>query len=486
MKLSVRSKLILWYVGTICILIAAFFTYTYFNFSHAIYGSDVIVKFDDGLLRFGRDVLGRISAGYGPFYTPIGRYREEFDSWIGRDLFLSPAYGQLIDFPERQGAEPLVVIRNRALGDRQIPLTVQSYMRLREGEYAIETVQGVFAFPLRVISMKARDRLGHEYLLQVGMSMEHINTTLVSVLVQFLLIGPFLILIIALMGYFFVERAFAPVRELVTMTRTITAEDLSRRIESIDSDDEIGKLAATLNDMISRLEQSFNQVRQFSDDVSHELKTPLTVLKGEIEVALRGKREAAEYIEILKSLLEETDKLGRIIDDLLFLSRIDSRGGSIRFRDTELDQVVMQAYEEALVLAHDKKVNLQISALDEVTVSGEPGLLKRIFSNLIHNAIKYTPEGGVIDLALRRAGQEGDRMAAEFTVRDTGIGIPARHIPHVFDRFYRVDRSRTAKTGGTGLGLTIVKKILDLHHGTVRLESQKGKGTVFFLRFPKN
>ena len=487
-KVSVRSRLTLWYIGSICVLIAVFFVYTYLNFSHAIYSSDMSVKFDAGLHRFAQGVAKTISREHGPFYRPIPGYSADFDRWIGEDLFLNSAYGQLVNFPERPDAAPLVIIKNSALGDKSIPLSDEAFTRVSAGNAAIETVDNVFPFPIRVVSMGVKDRLGHRYILQTAMSLEPVNTTLENVVLRFLLVWPVLLVIISFMGYLFMKRSFAPVKEIVAATRSITAEDLSRRIVTVESDDEIGELVETLNDMISRLEQSFTRISQFSDDVSHELKTPLTVIKGELEVALRGERSIGDYRETLVSLQEEVDKLTDIIEDLFLLSRIDVRKKKYRLREISLDQVVLEAYEETSHFASDREVSLTLGSMDSAAVNGEPGLLKRVFINLIHNAVKYTPKGGTVVIALSSPSSsgKGGKNSVEFVIRDNGIGIPKRHLPFIYDRFYRVDQSRSARTGGKGLGLTLVKKIVDLHGGSIDVESVKGQGTVFFLNFPKN
>jgi two-component system phosphate regulon sensor histidine kinase PhoR len=184
-------------------------------------------------------------------------------------------------------------------------------------------------------------------------------------------------------------------------------------------------------------------------------------------------------------VLEETDKLNSIIEDLLLLSRIDAQGKSIAMRDVELDGVVMEAYEEALVIAGGKKLNISIAALDEATVRGEAGLLKRVFVNLIHNAVKYTPQGGSVELKLVAGGEDGIG-AATFIIKDTGIGISRRHLPNIFNRFYRVSASRSPQTGGKGLGLTIVKRILELHGAAIAVDSRPGSGTAFTVVFRKN
>jgi heavy metal sensor kinase len=486
MKVSIRARLTLWYIGSITLLLMAMFYFTYGIFSHAIYGSDVTARFDDALRERAGRIAGEIARRSGPFVVPAGRYAGMFGTWIGSDLFLNPACGQLRDFPDRPGGEPLIIIRNDALEGRFIPLSGGAHARLARGETAVETLDNIFPYPLRVVSLLVGDREGNRYVLQVGMSLSHVSTTLGNVLFKAFTVGPFLIILISVMGYHFVRTSFAPVRDMVAAARSITAADLSRRVPAVDSADEVGELAATLNDMIGRIERSFEQARQFSDDVSHELKTPVTVIKGEIEVALRSERSGDEYRALLKSLLEEAEKLGAITENLLFLSRLDSGRVVPGFGLVELDALVMEIFEEFSGQARERGVSLVLDRVDEILVKGEPGLLKRLLANLVQNALKYTQPGGSVELSLENIAGSGemDGMGAKVTVLDTGIGIPRGDLPRIFDRFYRVDKSRSGKTGGSGLGLTIVKKVLDIHGGHVTVKSRQGSGTAFFIYLP--
>jgi len=189
---------------------------------------------------------------------------------------------------------------------------------------------------------------------------------------------------------------------------------------------------------------------------------------------------------VLKSLLEETEKIGAIMENLLFLSRIDTRRAGLHMGEMDLDGLVMEIYEEFYEQSRERGIHLSLERVDETAVRGDPGLLKRLLANLVQNAMKYTPEGGTIVIALENIAGTGEMtgMAAKVTVSDTGIGIPRSELPRIFDRFYRVDKSRSGKTGGTGLGLTIVKKILDIHGGHVTVKSRQGAGTTFFIYLP--
>ncbi len=488
MKVSVRTRLVAWYIISITLLFIAMLYITYGIFSHAIYSNDVTARLDEVLLEKAQKAGDEIACHSGPFIIPSDQYSMQFKKWVGYDVFLNPTCGQLRDFPKRFDDEPLIIVRNDALEKRFITLSHDSFVKLANGGHAIETIENVFSYPLRVVALLVRDREGHRYVLQIGMSMKYVNTTLGNVLLKFFLWGPFLILIISGMGYFFVKASFKPVRDMVTAARNITAEDLSRRVPVIESTDEVGELSETLNVMIARLEKSFEQIKQFSDDVSHELKTPLAVIRGEIEVALKFQRNEEEYRSTLTSIQEESHKLEAIIENLLFLSRLDAKKTSIGWKNVALDELVMGVYEEFSPQAKEQGIQFSLSRVDEAFVRGDEGLLKRLLVNLVQNALKYTKEGGKVDIMLEdeSSARGGAERESVLIVSDTGIGIPRIDLPHIFDQFYRVDKSRSGKTGGSGLGLTIVKKILDIHHGRVVVKSAIGSGSTFFVYLPKN
>ncbi len=281
-----------------------------------------------------------------------------------------------------------------------------------------------------------------------------------------------LIVLTSIVGCVFIPRVFRPVRRIVKTARSITAEDLSLRLDDLGDRDEIGDLARTINDMIARLEGSFHQVQRFSGDASHEMNTPLTVMKGELEVALRKERRPEEYREVLKRLLEEANRLSGIVDDLLFLSRVDAKSVERSAEKVSLDRIVLEAFEEAVRPASDGGVAIRLEHVDETEVKGDTSLFKRMVANLLDNAIKFTPEGKSVAVTLTNRGE-----TATLLIEDSGAGIDDKDIPRIFDRFYRADLSRSKQTGGVGLGLSIVREIADLYDLDVRLENRAQKGT---------
>jgi heavy metal sensor kinase len=283
----------------------------------------------------------------------------------------------------------------------------------------------------------------------------------------------------AALGYLLARAALAPVDRLRRSTREITADRLDRRLPIPSPCDELGRLAVTINEMIARLERSFAEVRRFTADASHELRTPLAAIRTEVEVALAGPGVTPEQERLLGSVLEECARLTRLTEQLLTLAREDAKGGAAVREPVDVAALVATVAENLHPLAEAKGITLQVKIGGHPEVAGDAAQLRQVFYNLLDNAIKYTPAGGKIE-----AGIEARPMGAVVTVRDTGIGIPSEHLPHLFERFYRVDRARSRAEGGTGLGLSIVRSIVASHGGDVGLVSAPGEGTTFTVKLP--
>ncbi|MBI5536100.1 MAG: HAMP domain-containing protein [Deltaproteobacteria bacterium] len=286
------------------------------------------------------------------------------------------------------------------------------------------------------------------------------------------------IFVVALVGHFVIGRALHPVQEMVSLARTITAEDLSRRIQ-IRSRNEIGELGETLNGMIARLERSFQHMDHFATIVAHELNTPLATLKGELELMKRRDRSSEEYRAMIPRLQSQVDRLSGLVDNLLLLSRMESQRSAFELGPVQLDQIVLETYEEYEGLAREAGVSLTVDVPERATVTGERALAKQLVSNLVANGIRYTDQGGSVAVTLIAAD-----AGLELRVADTGRGIPADALPHVFEPFYRADALREAATSGVGLGLAIVRRVGDLHGCTLRVESTVGKGTTVCVGWP--
>jgi heavy metal sensor kinase len=280
-------------------------------------------------------------------------------------------------------------------------------------------------------------------------------------------------------AYLLARKALAPVQQLRRATREITAERLDRRLPVNNPADELGGLAAAINDMIARLERSFDEVRRFTADASHELRTPLTAIRTEVEVALARAALPPEQQHLLGSVLEECDRLARLTDQLLTLAREDAGAAPPTRLPVGLSALVCGVVEVMRPLAEARGLSMSVEAADGLTVCGDAGRLRQVLFNVVDNALKYTPEGGRI--VVRIAPQEG---SAVVTVSDTGVGIAAEHLPRVFDRFYRVDKARSREQGGTGLGLSISRSIVAAHGGRIDLDSAPGRGTTCTVILP--
>jgi heavy metal sensor kinase len=316
-------------------------------------------------------------------------------------------------------------------------------------------------------------------ILQVGISLEETQRELNQLLVVMILAGGALLIVASLGGSFILNRALHPVKSVVKMAHKISADDLSLRIDGKNRGDEVGSLIETFNDMIIRLEESVNRIRQFSGDVSHELRTPLTIIRGEVEVLLRKNRTQEEYVTTLNSVLEESMRMEKIISDLLFLSRVDAMDKT-RLKDiVQLDEVVSDVLETRSLAVKNKKLHISFETEGSPRVMGSRDLLERMAANLVDNAVRYTPEGGSIEVTVSEEGE-----FTRFQVSDTGIGIPEESLPEIFERFYVVDVSRSRETGGSGLGLSIVKWIADSHGARINVSSRLNQGTTFFIDFP--
>ena len=331
------------------------------------------------------------------------------------------------------------------------------------------------AHPVRMILYPIRG----PNILQVGISLQETSRRLNQLLLAMILAGSLLLVAASAGGSFSINRALHPVKSVVKTAQNISADDLSLRIKVKSRGDEVGALIETFNDMIIRLEKSVNRIRQFSGDVSHELRTPLTIIRGEVEVLLRKDRSKAEYVTTLKSALEESLRMEKIINDLLFLSRVEGVDKS-KLRDiVALEEVLVDVLESRTQVLKNKQLELTTHIDGNFQIRGSRDLLERMTANLVDNAIRYTPENGNVSVSLRR-----EEKSVRLEVSDSGIGIPPEALPKIFDRFFVVDISRSKETGGSGLGLSIVKWIADSHGAFIHVSSTPGSGTTFDIEFP--
>ena len=322
---------------------------------------------------------------------------------------------------------------------------------------------------------------GTRYVVEMGTSMAPIARVLASLLRILLLITPCILLAAALGGHFLMTLPLRPLVVLTEQAERVGTHQLGERLPVIATGDEMERLSLSLNRMISRLEDALAHNRRFSADVSHELRTPLTILRGELEQMLHTSSIPLTQRDALGSALEEIDRMAKIVESLLTISRLYSGTDAMDLKPVNLSRLARWTVDQMHLLAEEKSIALRSSQTEPITILADPGRMKQVLVNLLDNAIKYTPNGG--EIAIRVSTESAARLAI-LEVSDTGIGIPADSLPYVFDRFYRSDKARTRGSGGAGLGLSIVKAISKAHGGIVTIESLEGTGTKVRLELP--
>jgi len=314
---------------------------------------------------------------------------------------------------------------------------------------------------------------------EVGVPLAPVSTMLGHLFVQLSFGLPVALAIAILGGYFLVKRSLRPVEEIAHKAEQITHHNLSERLPVSRTGDEVERLSISLNHMISRIEDALQNSKRFVADASHELRTPLTVLRGELENLGRDLRLDKATRDMIGSMLEEVERLTDIVEGLVALSRLDAGEAKMEWVQVDLAELTATTADQMNLLAEDKGIKVQCSPVQKVIVEGDRSRLKQVVVNLLDNAIKYTPGGGSIQLNVSR--QNGHAI---LDVTDSGIGIPADAVPHVFDRFFRVDKARTRNEGGAGIGLSIVKSICSAHGAELEVESAIGKGSRFRVKLP--
>ncbi len=460
---SIRVRLTLWYGSALALILLLFAVALYLVMSRAL-REQVDASLDEASAVAIR-TLGEHR--FGPFLI--------FED-LSQDF---PEIALLDKFFQIFGPAGQVTIQSSNIQSREIPLSQTAFRASLDGQSTFESVQFQKGVSLRLLSVPIRQGEQLVNILRVGTSLQATDRMLHRLLTGLYIASPLALLVSLLGGWFLAGRALRPVHAITQAARRIAAGDWSQRIQTPPSNDEIGQLASTFNDMIGRLEVSFKQIRQFSADASHELRTPLTITKGETELALRRPRQAEDYRAVLESNLEEIDRLSRIVDELLFLSRADLGEIKLKMYPVQLDDLFREIHQQAGVLGKDRKVQTVLSKIEPVVVEGDDLRLRELLLNLVDNAVKYSQEGQSVELSLELVGNQ-----AKLIVQDHGIGIEPENQARVFDRFYRTDEARAHGAKGTGLGLAICKWIVEVHHGTIELQSRVHGGSSFTVLLP--
>lgn len=316
--------------------------------------------------------------------------------------------------------------------------------------------------------------------IKVAHSLDRVETSTNDLRRQMILGVPLILVLVGIGGCFLANRALVPIEQIIRTAQQVRLSgDLSQRIDYQGSQDELGRLAIMFDEMLESLQRTFEREQQFNADVSHELRTPLTVLKGRLNVALGQCRTEEEYRETLRSIEPEVDRLIRLSGDLLLLAQLEQHSQQWHLEVVDLSDLLAAIAEQMQPLAALKKINFTTAIDADLTLPGHPDHLIRLFLNLLDNAIKHTPCQGTIKL---KSHQEDNTLLV--TIVDNGPGIALEHLPHLFERFYRVESDRSRRTGGSGLGLAIAQEIAHLHGGSIIVQSQLQKGTDFTVRLP--
>jgi heavy metal sensor kinase len=333
--------------------------------------------------------------------------------------------------------------------------------------------------PLRILNGQVRIA-DKAYDVQIAAPMDDFYDAVNRFRLVLLLSVSVLVLVASAGGYWLSRKAVAPVGEIARAAQSISEHELSKRLPILETGDELQSLSETLNEMFGRLERAFKRVTQFTANASHELRTPIALMRTRTEVALRKQRSEADYRETLLRIHQELERTSALIENLMTLARADSGSEPLQVAPTNLNEILLEISEPARVLAEGKSLQYD-QRLPETPlwVSGNAPSLRRLFLILIDNAVKYTSREGRISVVL-----DASDGAAVTEIRDTGVGISPTDIPHIFERFYRADESRSRESGGTGLGLSIAQWIAEAHQGGISVASKVGEGSVFRVQIP--
>jgi heavy metal sensor kinase len=332
---------------------------------------------------------------------------------------------------------------------------------------------------LRMASQAATVK-GKRFTIQVAEPLHEFQESMERFQGMLLVAAPLFLILASLGGFWMSRRALAPVDRITRDARLISISNLSRRLEVPRATDELQRLTQTLNEMLDRIDKSVRRMVQFTADASHELRAPLTLIHTAAEFSLRRERKPEELLEAMRKVVRESARTASLVDDLLVLARADSGTDELRLAPVDLVAVAHSVYEQVITLAKPKQIQVSIDVPDTpVMVQAGEQALARLFLILLDNAVKYTPDGGQVGFQARSVDSH-----AEAIIRDTGIGIAAEDLPHIYDRFWRADKVRSRNLGGAGLGLSIALWIVEQHGGQIEARSDIGQGAQFTVRLP--
>lgn len=462
---SIRFRLSAWYAGVLCAVCFALGALLYFHLKD--YLENVLLETQ---ARRAQQIGATLIAGLGPGgEAALGRQIEA--------LYAPEKSERFIRITRDDGA--LVYLSGHPAGTPfdpgAVPPPTPPFPRERVRRQPTAGRSELLIAAVRVAAAN-----GSRYLVEVGVSAQPVEALFNHVLAVLLGLGlPGAVAIAAGGAYLLVGRALKPVEQITGKASLITQHNLSERLPVARTGDELERLSISLNRMITRLDDAFQNSKRFVADASHELRTPLTVLRGELEALAQDETLAPEPRERLGSLLEEVERLSRIVEQLLALSRLDAGEAQVEWVRFDLAELAEETAGQMMLLAKDRAISVACRRDGPVLVHGDRARLKQVVVNLLDNAIKYTPSGGSVEIRAAAAGG-----GAVLEVRDTGPGISPEALPHLFERFYRANRGQPGNPDGAGLGLAIVKAVCSAHGGGVSVHSEQGRGTRFRVTLP--
>ncbi|HEV8615866.1 MAG TPA: ATP-binding protein [Methylomirabilota bacterium] len=462
--LSIRTRLTLWYTSVLLSILLVISTVSY-----SILAWNLEQEMDASLLTVAhvlRDTGEADAEGRGGPEAAL------------RDILGPEFYDKFFQLVDPQGA---LGYRSSQLRNSELPLSARARDAARHGRPTFETVTVAGGRSVRMVTLPVTRDGQLTQLVQVGIDRHRTERTLSRYVRTLVVLVPIGVALAAIGGALSARVALAPVNAISRAARRITAQGLARRIRRRGTDDELDQLSDTLNAMLARLEDAFSEMRRFTADAAHELRSPLTALKGGLEVALRTERTPEEYRQALASALEDVERLIQLAEDLLLLSRSragpGAEGAGAR---VELGSLVLDVFDVGLRLAAGRGVSIRAGEITPLVAHGDALGLRRALTNLVDNAVKYTPAGGTVEVSLQKDGEH-----ATITVEDTGPGVDPPDAERIFQPFVRLDAARARDTGGAGLGLTIARAIAFAHGGTLTLEPRPdATGSRFVMRLP--
>ncbi len=462
--MSLRARLTLWYLSLSTVIIVLLGGTAYGLLSYNLFRG-----VDAALNGVAKALVERVQTGFETFFP------SEIDEAFRRFFGFSP-WERYFEMRDPFGHDDL---RQSVPNTRKLPLSREALGNASRGLSTYETVEGLGKYPVRVLTVPVMHGGRMVNLIQVGMSLQTLAETRLRFLLAMAALLPIGLLLAGSGGLLLARRALKPVDRMAEAAHRISAEHLDERVEETGAADELDRLARTLNEMLGRLDVAFSQVRRFSADASHELQTPLTILKGELEVALRFPRTPEEYQATLRSALEEVNRIAHLVEGLLLLHRVEAGVLRIDRQALDLEQLLQEVCATIKVTADSRLIGVRLGPTESISIQGDRELLRRLLLNLGDNALKYTQPKGNVTFSLQRE----DKWAL-ILVSDTGIGIPGEEQERIFQPFYRTAEARSLAEGGTGLGLSLARSIAMAHGGTIKVQSTPGRGSNFQVLIP--